>query len=149
MTPPGELLPSVESWVEKQVTRTTAAGEAWKEGVKNPRRDPVAQAKKSNTKYKNAVQAALASDKWLRSLDKIDPNQVAATVEALGAGVFTQGVSARRGKIAAAIGKLRPLLLTHMTANDAMPGDTPEQREAKMIANLRGMRSIGAKLRGM
>ena len=37
-----------------------------------------------------------------------------------------------------------PKLAAHLQRIDAMPTDTPEQREAKMLANLRGMRELGA-----
>jgi hypothetical protein len=150
MAPPtGDLVLSADDWLAKQLQRTLAAGDAWLRGVQSPRRNAKDGALKAVQKYKNAMQASLSSGKWEKSIAKIDDAVTQAVIAALGPGVFTQGVKARTQKIQAALEKLRPLLLSHTQAIAAMPDNTDAEREAKMIANLRGMRGIGAKLRGM
>ena len=60
---------------------------------------------------------------------------------AVKAHLFTKGAE---DKIRKAYDVLLPKLESHLRKIDALPTDTPEQREAKMVANLRGMRDLAS-----
>jgi hypothetical protein len=130
------------------VQRASAAGETWKAGVLSPRKSPKAQAIASNARYKGQMQAAIAADSYLHGVQNIDEDAMAATVNALGAGVYTQGIAARLPKIQASLEKMQPMKAALKATIDAMANVTDADREARMLSNKRGMQSIGKMMRG-
>jgi hypothetical protein len=133
---------------EKMTTNAGAAGERWLAGVTSPKKDPISQMKKAAGTWKNAMQAAISSGSWEKAVAAIDEDEMYKIIREGGAGVFTSGISRRKGKIEKAYGLLRPKLLALASVLDAMPTDTDAAREAKMIAARRGMIKIGQELKG-
>jgi hypothetical protein len=117
--------------------------------MQNPSASPTGNMKKAKTRYKTEVQASLAEDRWGKAIDRLTDEEIAAAAIAVGAGAFTQGISARAGKIRAAIAALQPKVQALKARLDAMAVDTDQQREAKMIEAKRGMQTIGRELRGL
>ena len=142
-------VPSAGDMVEKLMTNAQAAGECWLAGVKKPRKEPLKAALAALGKYKSKMAAALASGSWEKGLAAADETAMYATIDALGAGVFTTGVGARKAKMTAAFTKLQPMLVALANTIDAMPQDTEAQREARLLAARRGMIEIGKKLKGL
>jgi len=140
-------IPEASVMVDKLVGNATNAGERWLANVQRPKKEPLKEALKANTKYKNAMQASIAGDHWAKGIQATDEAQMYATIAALGSGAFTQGIVARKGKIQAKFDKMRPLMVTLANQLDAMPTDTDAQREAKMIAAKRGMQALGVALK--
>jgi hypothetical protein len=118
------------------------AGQDWLNGVQNPRRSPTAAAKAAVGKWKNNMQKAIADGRYEKGLAKSSDAQIIATATKVGPAGYTSGIQARQDKIQAAIQILQPKLTAHLAKIDAMPQDTDQQREAKMIANLQGMRAL-------
>jgi len=141
-------VPEAGTWAAKQIQRTMAAGAAWKEGVMHPKKNPVEAAKAANGKYKAKMAAALQADSFLKGLGNVDVDEMYRVIEATGEEVFTGAVQRREGKIRHRIEEIRDDVLALATTIDAMPQDTEAQREARVIANLRGMKAIGQKRRG-
>lgn len=147
---PISLSPAViteADWVEKQVTNTLAAGDRWEKNTLAPRKDPVAAAIAANEKRKTNLEEAERKGKWLKSMGKVDMTARQETIKAVGASGFKRGVEARRTKIATKIKKLRPLVMAVKETVAALPDATPDQREAKMVANLHMMRDVGDAMR--
>lgn len=140
---------SADDWAEKQVTNAKNAGDRWLKGVLSPRKNPVTAAIAADTKRKQKLEEAERQGKWKKAMQQVNVDQMYETIEKGGSSAFTTGVSKREGKIKEKISKLQPLVLANAEEIDKMPQDTPEQREAKMIANKRGMEKIGQKLRGI
>lgn len=134
-------------WVEKQVTNTLAAAADWEKNTLAPRRDPVAAAIAADKKRKANLEEAERKGKWLKSMQKVDMAARQETIRAVGAAGFRRGVEARRTKIATKVKKLRPLVMAVKETVAALPDDTPDQREAKMVANLHMMRDVGDAMR--
>ncbi len=132
-----------DEWTDKQLKNTLAAAEEWEKKTLAPRRDPVAAAIAADGKRKANLEEAEKKGKWLKAMKNVDMNARQETIKEVGASGFKRGVEARRTKIKNKIKLLRPLVLANKETVGAMPDTTPEQREAKMIANLRGMRKIG------
>jgi len=142
-------IPEADVMATKLVDNATNAGERWLANVQAPRKDPIAAMKASVTKYKNRIAESLAQGLWERGVGNINEAEMYNTIKALGAGVFTTGLAARKGKITAVFGKLRPLFVALAGTLDAMPTDTDAQREAKLIAARRGMIAVGKKMKGI
>jgi hypothetical protein len=142
------IVPEASDWAASMQAGAAAAGEKWKAGVLNPRRNPKEEALKANASYKNGVQAALAEDRYAKGVATINLDEMAETVTALGGGVFTAGVAARKGKIERKIGQMRPLVVAAVNAVHALPKDTRDQRRARVLANMDAFESVGKKLRG-
>jgi hypothetical protein len=58
-------------------------------------------------------------------------------------------LAARKSKLVAKLTKMAPLLTAHKAKMDSMPTATDSDRQAKMIANLQGMKEIGKQLAGI
>jgi len=148
---PITLAPRVASaadQVTKLVSNATNAGQLWVTNTLRPKKDPLARAKASVTKYKNAMQASLTEDRYAKGLATVDEGAMQATIQAIGASGFVNGITARTAKITNKFAKLQPLQVALANQLDAMPTDTDAQREAKMLAAKRGMQAIGKQLKG-
>lgn len=141
----GPRVPSAADWSAKMQTRAAAAGDAWVKGALNPRRDPVAAALAANDRRIARIQASITNKTWEGAMAKVDPAQTAATISAVGAQGYANGIRNRAAKIDASIAKLQPLVAAHAATIDNMPAKTDADMEARMLANLRGMKVIGVK----
>jgi len=138
-----------DEWVEKQIGRTISAADEWEKRTLNPRKDPVKAAIAANEKRKRNLEEAERKDKWLKAMEQVDMESRQKTIKAVGATGFRRGIEARKDKIKNKIKRLRPLVLANKEVIQAMAQDTPEQREDRMITNLRNMRKIGDELRNI
>lgn len=140
---------SADEWAKRQLEGSAAAGERWLYGVLHPKRHPVEAAIAANKKRKDRLAKAEQEEKWLKSMVRVDVDEMYKTIEAVGAAGYTAGVANREGKVKKRIAELRPMVEALALALDNMPQDTSAQREAKMIASKRGMEEIGRKRRGI
>lgn len=147
---PRNLAPRVAEtgdWVGKQIGNAQNAAQRWKDRVRTPRKDPVAEAKKASQKWKNKMQEAIQGDRFAKGLAQVDEAAMIETIEATDPTVFSGGIERRRGKITSKVEKLRPKVLALANTLDAMPTNTDAEREAKMIAARRGMLKIGSEMK--
>jgi hypothetical protein len=139
----GPRVPSAQDWADKMVARAANAGSDWVKGSLAPRKDPVQAALAANAKRIARFQQSVTDKTWEGAMARVDQTQTAATITAVGAQGYANGVQARKGKIAASITRLQPLVAAHVEAMDKMPVATDADAENKMLANVRGMRKIG------
>jgi hypothetical protein len=139
----GPRVPSASDWSDKMVSRAANAGPDWVKGALAPRKDPIAAALAANQKRIANFNKSVADKTYEGALAKVDPAQTAATISAVGAQGYANGIQARKGKIAAAIAKLQPLVADHVAKMDALPMVTDADAKAKMSANYDGMKAIG------
>ena len=137
----------VDDWVNTQKTNAAAAGDRWKRNMARPKKDPIAEAKKSAGKWKNKMQEAITNDSFVKGLNAVNEQAMLATIEATPAQVFVDGINRRTEKITAKVAKLRPLVIAATETLDKMPTDTDAQREAKMIAARRAMIEVGKRMK--
>lgn len=145
----GTRVLDAEEWARRQLEGAAAAGSRWMYGVLHPRRNPVAAAMAANQKRKDRLAQAEKEEKWLRSMERVDVDEMYRTVEAVGEAGYTAGVANREGKIKKKVAELQPMVEALAKRLDEMPQDTEAQREAKMIAAKRGMQEIGRRRRGI
>lgn len=130
---------------QKYVARTQAAGQDWLEGIQNTTVDIVAAAIKANAKWKSKMQAAIQNDTWAKRMGKVTTADIKAMVAKVGAGAYTSGIANRQDKVLKAFQRVMPMIDQVATAVRAMPDVTDADREARMIANVRGLRAIKGK----
>lgn len=145
----GESVISAEDWAEKQLRRAAAAGEDWKRGVLNPRRNPIEAAIKADAKRKDRLAEAERKGKWKAAMERVDVDAMYETIEQSSASIYTDGIARRSTKIKNKIAKLQPAVKALKESIQAMPDGTDTEREQKMLAARRGMLKIGDALRGV
>jgi len=139
---PIQVVADASTWTQKMLDRVSGSGDAWLRGVQNPRQSPTAAMKAANGKWKNNTQAAITGDRWGKRVATLTDESIQAAAAAAGSSKFIAGVQQRKDKIAAAIQRLQPKVANLAQQVRSMPQDNDQQREARMIANLRGMRAI-------
>jgi len=132
------------TWADKMIARVKNAGPDWEKGVQNPRRSPVAGMKAAAGKWKNNMQRAIQEDRWAKAVNGLTDDAIKAAAAKVGGGKFVDGITAREQKIRDAIQKQQPKVAALSTKIQGMPQDTDQQREARMVENLRGMRATKA-----
>jgi len=142
-------VPEAADIAAKHQERTAAAGAAWKAGVMRPKKDPIEAAKAAAGKWETKVKEAIANKSFTKGLDAVDEAEMIRILEETDASVFTEGVRRRGAKYERKVGAMRPMLVALTNELDRMPVDTEQQREAKAIASIRGMREIGRRLKGL
>jgi hypothetical protein len=132
----------------KYLARTSAATQDYVDGMNNPRRDPKAAAIAAKGKYKQRMQEAINNDSWAKGVAAYDLGEAVRIATSDGGSAYAAGIQKRSDKIARAHQRLAPRLGGISQAIQSMPQDSPEQREQRMLANLRAMRRLGQELRG-
>jgi len=148
---PVNLAPRVSpasEWTEKMTTNALNAGDRWLARTTNPRKEPLAEARKKVGRYKDSMAKSLSEGRYEKGLASADEGAMYDTIRAVGADGYRKGIQARSTKIGRAIAKLQPLVAGAAAALDAMPTDTDAQREAKMVGARRAMIEVGKKYRG-
>lgn len=97
----------------------------------------------------NNLQRAIAENAYEKGLDQVDHDEMYEIIREGGAEAFANGVARRSKKIHRKIAQLREHVLALATEIDKMPQDTEAQRDARVLAAVRGMRAIGKRLRGI
>jgi hypothetical protein len=140
---------SATAWAEKMLRNAGNAASDWERGVANPSASPVAGMKKAKKRWANEMTAAITEDRWGKAIDRLTDEEIIKNALAVGGGAFTAGLNARKDKVAEAIARLQPEVSALKGRLDALPVDTDDQREKKMIEAKRGMQAIGRKLAGL
>lgn len=129
-------------WTQKMIDRVKNAGQAWADGVTHPRRSPTTAMKAAAGKWTQRMQAAIANNTWQKKIATLTDDSIKQAALKVGPQKFIDGITARQDKIAAAIAKLQPKVSALSSRIQGMPQDTDQQREQRMVENLRGMRAI-------
>lgn len=146
----GPRLPSADEWTDLQIKGARDNAAKWLERTTRPKKNFKEEALKatSRDRYRSSMEDVLAKDLWAGGMALVDESETIATIQAGGAGVYTSGVERRKAKIRRRVAELRESRLALCSTIDAMPVGTDSEREAKMIANKRGLQAIGLTRRG-
>lgn len=132
-----------QQYAEKWAQRTSAASQAYVDGVRRVATAPGAQAAAAKQLYASRVQES--TDKWARKVGAVslaDWQNMAATK---GATNLSTGVNAARPKMQAAAQRLLQTVDSVSAQVRSMPKSTLEQRIARSAAMQRGMASAYSK----
>ncbi len=146
----GPRLPSASDWTELQIKGARDNAAKWLARTTRPKKNFKEEALKetSRARYRTSMEQVLAKDLWAGGMALVDESETIATIQAGGAAVYTSGVERRRAKIQRRVTELREARLALCSTIDGMPVGTDTEREAKMIANKRGLQAIGLARRG-
>lgn len=137
-----------DEWASKQLARAAVAGEDWLKRSLSPRKVPSQAALAKNDLRIAHLQDSIAKKTWEGAMNAVDEDERLRTIQAVGSSGYARGVQAREGKIRAKVARLQPLVAAHVQAIDGLPAKSDSDMETRVIANLRGMKAIGARLKG-
>lgn len=143
-----ETVPSAARQAAKWLKNTLGNAQEWVEGVQRPSRDFKEAALQAAGKHKAKTQEALNEDRFAKAMRKVNVDEAIATAVAVGASGFAGAVQAKANKQARVAQDLQPRQAALKQAIMAMPQDTDQQREARMLAARRGGIEIGKARRG-
>lgn len=129
---------------QKWATRTSAAAQDYVDGVTGTDKDPTALAIQAIPRMRTRVLEAIDSGKVAAGLRRVGKQGWIAAVQAKGASNFSSGVQAAESKVAAAFGPLLAFETNLQRQVQGMPANTDAEREARMLAWVRGMRGYTA-----
>ena len=136
-------VPDANTWANEMIAGAQAKADKWVKNASDAADTMKAEALTAGARYATGVQAAIANKSYDKGVQSIDTSQVRQTIQAVGAAGYSSGITARAGKILAAITKLQPKVAALKQTINAMPKDTDAQREARLIAARKGMIAIG------
>jgi hypothetical protein len=145
-----QRLLSPDEWKKKQIDAVKAVGEAnYKQRVQKPSADPIAEGIKAEDKYANAVKKAIEEKRRAKALQSVTSDEWLNYTLNVGVPNYVEGVVKREAKIDKFVKNWQPLLLDHLSKIDQMSEATDKDREDKMLANLRGLKALKGKAKGI
>src|SRR6266705_2197814 len=140
--------PDAATFTKRLVEGVQGAGQRYAEGVRAPRANFLERAKASNQAWKNGVQAAVAGDRFVAGLNKVNADEAIETAATLGAQAYVPGITGRKAKIQRVMTEVSPLMAAATAQVRSMPSNTDADREARAIAQIRAARAVGLSRRG-
>ncbi len=125
---------------EKQIRNAANGAPAYVESIRDVKEAPGAKAVRKADKYKQNTLAAV--DKWKENTGAVSLQEWQEAAATKGGERFAPGIEAARSKILAFQQQFQPFVDGVKKELDAMPDATPDQREQKMLANVRKMRTF-------
>jgi hypothetical protein len=146
----GPRLPDAKTWASDQIDGAKAKASKWLRNTTHPTKNFKEEALKpeAQKRYKDSMTRVLEQNLHAGGMALVDESETMAIISARGEGVYSKGIEDRRAKIERRVDELHADRLALVHTVDGMPIATDEQREAKMVANVRGLKAIGARRRG-
>lgn len=146
----GPRLPDPVEWAKLQVEGAVAKGEVWLARTTKPKKNFKEEALKPSAieRYKDSMRKVIAEDRHAGGMALVNESEAIAIIQAGGSAAYTSGIQRRKAKIERVVKELHSDRLALASTVDGLPVATDADREAKMIANKRGLQAIGKKRRG-
>jgi len=146
----GPRLPTAADWADEQVKGATAKAPKWLKNTTHPRKNFKTEALKPESveRYKNSMRKVIEEDRQAGGMRLVDEDETMKIIEAGGETPYSSGVTRRKAKIQRVVEELHGQRMALTQVIDRMDTSTDEAREAKMVANKRGLQAIGTKRRG-
>lgn len=148
-SPGAEIMPSVEDIVSDYLTGVRAKAGKWKARVMKPKVSPVKAAVSKKEKYYNRMREVIDQDRWAKALEKAGEAAIAEGLRATTPDDYRRGVERKVHKFERKWRAMYELRVYAKRKLMEMPVDTPEQREAKLVAAKRMNEVIGLFLKGV
>lgn len=119
--------------------------------ISSPKKDPIKEgaSDKAESKYASTMSEVIDQGRRQKKLAKMSFSDWADEVAKLNAADWTGPTARKAGKWAKRWAELESVRIYALSKLDAMAIDTPEARNAKMLANLECMRAIGRFSKGV
>ena len=121
---------------------TSASGESYKQGVMAVQEAPTAKAAAAQDKYLAGVQDAVDSGKYRDGLMAVSLQAWQQAAVQTGAARLASGVAKGESKFSGFIAEFAPFQQQLTSRVRGMPSTTVEEREARMLAQVRGTRQF-------
>jgi hypothetical protein len=144
----GPRLPPPDEWAELQIKGAQANADKWLKRTLNPKKNFKEEALKAAARYHDSMSKVLAENLWEGGMELVNESEALEVVREGGSAIYSSGVARRKKKIQRVVKELHADRLALAEEIDKMPVATDADREAKMIANVRGLKAIGKKRRG-
>lgn len=128
--------------VDKQISRVSAAVDEYRESVNNVQESPGKAAVRKKDKFRANLMQAIDSGKWEENTANMDFDDWKRRTAGKGGDRLVSGLEDAREKTVKFREELIAYQNTVQAKLDAMPDTTPEQRDAKVLANIREMRKF-------
>jgi hypothetical protein len=147
----GPRLPSAKDWADEQISGAQNKAQKWLTNTTHPKKNFKEEALKPAAveRYKNSMRKVIEEDRHAGGMKLVDVDETINVIEAGGSSPYSEGVSRRRAKIERRVEELHADRLALANHIDGLPTSTDAERETKMVSNLRGMKAIGSKRRGV
>lgn len=132
--------------VAKQIRRTVESEQDWVDGVNAVKEAPTKKAKAKKEKLKTNFMKAINDGKWEAGLDAWDLVSWQAVAVKKRAN-FSQGATDAYDKDLAFQQQWQPFIAGVADEVNKMPDETEAQRDAKMVANVKKLRTFKRKAR--
>ena len=136
------MVKSPERWLEKQLARVRVAGDDYRAGVEAVSVNPAEKALAANAKRIKKLQDSIAAKTWEKRMGKISLDDWKKKARTLGADRFIPGVEGNVDKIEAFIRGFQPKLEGVTSSVKSMPETTEAERDARVLAMIRGLRKL-------
>jgi hypothetical protein len=140
--------PDASIMAERYLEGVGNAASRYVQGMQNPRRDPVQAAIRAAGKYKNRVIEAANEGRYEVGVRNQNYGEGVQAATSDGGQAYVSGATRRAAKVGRAFSRLAPLLGGVSQAIQAMPQDTDQQREARLLQARRAMIAVGKQYRG-
>lgn len=146
----GRRIPTPERMTELQIKGVRDNKQKWLDNTTNPKKNFKVEALKPDAveRYKESMRKVIEEDRHRGGMELVDETETMAIIKKVGAEGYAKAVEAREAKILRAHKSLDSDRLALASSVDDLPTVTDDDREAKMIANVRGLKAIGKKRRG-
>jgi len=145
----GPRLPTPEEWAQLQVKGAQDNAAKWLARTTKPKKNFKAEALRatSTARYHASMEQVLRDRTWEGGMALVDENETMDIIAKRGSGAYSQAVADRAAKITRRVKELHSDRLALAATIDALPVATDAEREAKVIANMRGLKAIGLRRR--
>lgn len=133
---------SVQDILNRWKTRTAASTNEYKAGVMAVTENPAQKAIQAIPKYQAGVQAAIDSGKLQRGLSRVTLQSWQQAAATTGAARLATGVQKGETKMNNFLTQFIPFQANVTASVRAMPSTTPEDREARMLEQVRRTRKF-------
>ena len=131
-----------DRWVERQLGNIKAVGQRnYEVGIDNPRKDPIKAAIDAEERWAERIKEAIEKGRRKKRLARVTADEWNSYAHMF-AGRLTEGVTKREAKVRDFVEGWHPKLLSHLSKIDAMPAVTDADMEARMLENLRGLKTL-------
>ena len=138
-----QRLISPAAWKDRQIAALKANGQTnYAQGIQNPKADPIESAKAAKGAWENGLKAAMERNAFTKGLDRTNIQEWQGYAANIGASKLVEGVTKREAKVSKFLNTWQPALASALTNLDSMPTDTANDRDQKMLANVKALRAM-------
>lgn len=137
---------SAKEIADKQIERGVSSTEYFRKGVEGYAGNPIEDALKKNSKRVANLKRSIELHTWENTMGKLTKDDWKRPTLAKADRLAT-GIEGARGKIENFHNKFKPLRDSAVEAVNAMPDDTPAQRDAKAAEMSKRLRDLKGKWR--